>query len=238
MGGSFTRAVCLKIGIWNGAQTVSGQLLYHRLLSQAMHAGMRGATFSTHIEGSQRSLGFRSVGSEVGSNELPLWLEIVDREDRWPAFITDARRTIGRHGLIVSEVVDAHSRQQGGEAEKLKQSGTTPRQFPTREGLQVQVYSLEGNRIDGKPVYQVVTEFLRAKNIFWISTARGLCGFGDGRRIHKARWFSRSAEIPIVMTVVDFTEQLSPHLDALAQLVGDQGLVSVRPVMWLHPSRP
>lgn len=226
--------VRLQAGIWSGAEARGGLLLYRRLISQAMRAGLSGGTVLTQVEGGRRAGRYRSVESEVQSNDLPLWLEFVDDTGRWPQFLEDAKRTIGRSGIIVAHDVD---RLRTGPREERKQVIRHTDTFAdrTRTGLQVQIYTLEGNKVDGRPVYQKAAEFLRARNIFWISTARGLCGFGDGRRIHKARWFSRTSDIPIVMTVVDFRDQLEPHIEDLAALVGDQGIVSVTDVMWLHP---
>ncbi len=228
------QAVRLQVGIWSGAEARSGLLLYRRLLAQAMRIGLPGATVVTQVEGGQRTRGFRSVESEIESNELPLWLEFVDDTGRWPEFVEDAKRAIGRHGIVVASDVEQFDPELRKEGKRVNRP-TYAFADRSRAGLQVQVYTLEGNKVDGKPVYQAAAEFLRARNIFWISTARGLCGFGDGRRIHKARWFSRNSDIPIVMTVVDFREQLEPHVEDLAALVGDQGVVSVTDVTWLHP---
>lgn len=232
--------VAVKIGIWDGSATSPrGQLLYRRLLAEALALGMSGGTVSSQVEGSHRRATFRTVESEVSSNELPVWLEFVVDGAAVSPFLRKASALLQDRGIVVCEEVQTWGRQPSLRASSSESKGgqrTMSEAMRTvQNGLQVQIYTLEGNKIEGKPVYQAVAEFLRARDICWISTARGLCGFGDSRQIRKAGWFVKKDEVPIVMTVLDVTERLEPHLPELAELVGDAALISATPVAWIHP---
>ncbi|MCL6548312.1 MAG: DUF190 domain-containing protein [Alicyclobacillus sp.] len=105
-------------------------------------------------------------------------------------------------------------------------------------GIHVQVYTLERNRVNGKPVYQAVAEFLRGRQVLWMSTSRGVCGFGERRALHRPRWWFQRSDAPVVMHIVDEAERLSVCLPELARLVGGEALIVSSPVELYHvPAR-
>ncbi|MFO2550030.1 DUF190 domain-containing protein [Alicyclobacillus cycloheptanicus] len=231
--------VSVKIGIWNGARTVKGgQLLYQRLLTDAVTLGMGGGTVWAQVEGSQRRRVWRTVQSEIGSNELPLWMEFLEAGTALTPFLETARARVGDQGVIVCETVqvwnmpalrgEARGRQEGDRLSTMSRQAA-------KAGVQLQIYTLEGSKVAGKPVYQAAAEYLRAKEVMWISTSRGMAGFGAERRIHRPGWFVRREDIPIILTAVDVKERLEPHIPELISLLGDQAVVSTRAVDWVHP---
>lgn len=298
-----TPCAILKIGLWNGAETDwRGTLLYKSLLQDAMCAGLRGGTVWNTVEGSRSSRVFRTVESEVSSNDLPVVLEFVEEgghggQDVLQRFIGSAKQRIGPKGIIVVEIgqtwrpqsrsgaegrpateqsvniaeakasgaLDASSGVEtdgvrvdstgtgirirlGGEENSMEKGNRVNPENRERgprmngqpdaayDGLQVQIFTLEQNQIDGRPVYQAVAEFLRQRGVLWISTARGITGFGEQRKIRQRSWWSRKNEVPIVVTVLDKVENLEGCLPELVEFVGSEGYIVSKPVVWHSPS--
>lgn len=237
----------LKVGIWNGSSTCDrGKLLYQVLLKDALRAGICGGTTSGSVEGSRSTRAFRTVESEVSSNELPVFLEFVDDEEPLRRWLPHCQQRVQDCGVIVMEPgrdwrkATRSLEQETGGATMNHQSETGrsvnhPNQQQAFNGLQVQIYTLERNTLQGKPVYQAVAEFLRNRGILWISTTRGVAGFGAQRRIHEAHWLFRRNDVPVVTTVLDRLDKLDACLPDLVQFVGDEAFVVSKPVVWHHP---
>lgn len=227
--------VTLKIGLWNGAQTRDRQLLYRKLLDEAARQGLHlgVAVTQTAGTGGRRRGGARSVASEVGSNTLPMWLELMDDSGTCiQSFLRTTQTLLAGDGIAVCE-----ERQVGRTGPLTQIAGGRASALETwmREGLEVRIYTLEGSKIDGEPVYQAIASFLRAKEVCWTSTVRGVTGFGASRRIRRPKWFLSRGDVPIVITVLDLRERLEPLLPDLAKRVGDTALISAQPVLWVHP---
>lgn len=241
----------ISIGIWNGSQTGrGGSLLYRTLLEDALKDGLQGGTAWRVIEGGNHRGVFRSIESEVVSNELPVWLQFIDRSDPILRWIRSAKEILADGGIIVLDN-QLHGQIEAGvkrieriepreRVERVEQrlagggSQAVSTDPWTAQGMQVTIYTLEKNKVHGKLIYQAVAEYLRHRDVLWVATMRGLGGFGDGREIRQSGWF-RKEDTPIMMVVVDKTEKLSPHLAGLVELVGDQGIVVSSEVTWVHP---
>lgn len=268
----------LQVGLWNGAITgVRGRLLYRAILRSALDAGIRGGTAWIGIEGGHGRGAFRSVESEVASNELPVMLAFVDHALPIARWLPDLRTLVDTHGVVVSDDASVWFRVLGSggrdgrtgtrtgdtsqgaprdaSRDALRPSGDASgdasdgEDAPSRddsggrasrgdgadEGLMVQVYTVEGRMLQGKPVYQAVAEFLRKRGVLWVYTTRGLTGFGEQRRVHEPQWLLRAHDAPVMVTALDRQDRLGPHLPALVQFVGHEGLVVSRSVRWHHP---
>ncbi|WP_083520693.1 DUF190 domain-containing protein [Alicyclobacillus kakegawensis] len=212
----------LHIGLWNGAATLGGVPLYRRLLLEAKAGGLMGATVWRGVEGGHARGAFRSVESEVASNELPLLLDFVAHPQRLRPWLPRAAKLVGGYGVMVMEP-NAGPREAGrGEGE-------------SRLGRRVDIYTLERCRHQGRPLYQAVAEFARRRGLLWLSTTRGLCGLGDGGRWHEPGWWLRKDEVPIIITILDTAERVDKHLPELVELVAEQGVVVSTAVQWHHP---
>lgn len=92
----------LCVGIWNGSRTTSdGNLLYRRLLSDALVHGLSGGTVWRVIEGGNRNGIFRSIESEVASNELPVWIEFIDAPSRVLSWLPVVQPLLAKSAVLV-----------------------------------------------------------------------------------------------------------------------------------------
>jgi PII-like signaling protein len=217
----------LRVGLWNGAvTTANGRLLYRQLLADAHSHGVDGGTVWRGIEGGHARGAFRSIESEVASNELPLWIDLVAARAALLAWLPRAGKMVREHGVITMEPVDPDREQSPGEQ---------PQEGGARWGRRVDIYTLERRKRGGRPLYQAIGEFARRRGLLWLSTTRGLCGLGDSGRLHEPGWWMKRDDVPIIVTILDTTDKLDPCLAELVELVANQGVVVSSVVHWHHP---
>ena len=247
----------VSVGIWNGSRSTSdGTLLYRKLLSEAMIHGIRGGTVWRVIEGGNRGGVFRSIESEVASNELPLWIEFIDQAPTVQSWLPTAQRLLAGCGVIVlnpevqqglsftgGETPTSGLNSEGGDLAVNQQEhtesgrtnvGENQAGLSTVKGLQITIYTLERAKVNGKPLYQAAAEYLRHRDILWVATMRGLYGYGESRAIRQAGWFNK-VDTPVMMVAADKEEKLAPHVAGLVELVGSSGFVVTSPVKWMEP---
>lgn len=94
----------------------------------------------------------------------------------------------------------------------------------------LRIYLGEKDQFEGKPLYEVIVMKLRKMDIAGVTVYRGVTGYGARQRVHRSSFFSLaeffglSADLPIMITVVDKEEKLNRVLPELGQIVAE-GLV-------------
>lgn len=88
----------------------------------------------------------------------------------------------------------------------------------------LKVYLGENERYKNKPLYQHLLRWLREKEIGGVTVNRGIEGYGQDKVIHTARILELSADLPIVLEIVDTPEKIEAILPELCQMV-PKGLV-------------
>lgn len=96
-------------------------------------------------------------------------------------------------------------------------------------GLLVRIYVGEQDQAEGRPLYQAIVEFLRARGLAGATVLRGIEGFGAHARVHTTRLLRLSEDLPVLIEVVDQEERLRGVLPELDAMVGD-GLITLERV--------
>lgn len=104
-----------------------------------------------------------------------------------------------------------------------------------REGKLLRIFVDENDRAGAQPLYVAVVELLRKKGVAGATVFRGIEGFGSHQQIHVAKAFSWSANLPVLIEVVDDWNALEPVLPELQTLIGD-GLLTVEAAQYLRLS--
>lgn len=193
--------------------------LYRVLLEDARGYGISGATAVPSIGGSHLGGMVRGVKSEIGSNDLPVTITIIDFAQPLLAWMPRAQRMLQGRGVVAVET-ESGSRDQA------------PRSFS--EGLRVEVFTMESAVHEGVPLYQVIAEQLREQGAPWVSVSRALCGFGAARSVHRTRWLWKRADAPVVITGF-LQERRAEAVAHIQNLLGSSGYVLVNPVYWSLP---
>jgi len=82
----------------------------------------------------------------------------------------------------------------------------------------VRVYCGETDRIDGRPVYELVVELARKHGAAGATVLRGVLGFGAGSLVHTAKILRLSEDLPLVVEIVDRPERIEallPRIEAV-----------------------
>lgn len=84
----------------------------------------------------------------------------------------------------------------------------------------LRVYCGESDRLDGRPVHEVVVETARRHGAAGATVLRGVLGFGAGSLIHTAKLLRLSEDLPMVVEIVDRPERveaLLPRIEAVTK---------------------
>ncbi|KHK00706.1 DUF190 domain-containing protein [Desulfovibrio sp. TomC] len=84
----------------------------------------------------------------------------------------------------------------------------------------VRIYCGESDRVDGRPVYELLVEEARRHGAAGATVLRGVLGFGAGSLVHTAKILRLSEDLPMVVEIADRPdriEALLPRLEALAK---------------------
>ena len=83
------------------------------------------------------------------------------------------------------------------------------------------------------PLYEVIVQQARAQGLSGATVWRGLLGYGHGSRVRSAKILDLSANLPIVVEIVDEAAKIDdflPIVDELIDQVGCGGLITVEQV--------
>lgn len=82
----------------------------------------------------------------------------------------------------------------------------------------MRIFIGEADRHGHRPLYEVLVELLRSEGFAGATVLRGICGFGANRVYHTQKLLDLSADMPMVIEVVDFEEKITaimPQIDAM-----------------------
>ncbi len=95
-------------------------------------------------------------------------------------------------------------------------------------GKLLRVYIGEDDRYHGKPLYEAIVKKLRSEDFAGATVMRGIEGFGAGsRQIRTARLLRLSADLPILIEVVDTDERIQKAIAIIEALVDEAGCGSL-----------
>jgi hypothetical protein len=97
------------------------------------------------------------------------------------------------------------------------------------EGQLLRVFIGEGDRWEGKALYEAIVRKAREVGLAGATVLRGLEGFGAQSRIHTARILRLSEDLPIVVEIVDRAERIEQLLPELDRMVGE-GMITLETV--------
>lgn len=103
-------------------------------------------------------------------------------------------------------------------------------------GNMLRIHFGEGDRWQGKPLYEAIVAKCKELGIAGATVYRGIGGYGTSTRIRNASHWTFSKDAPIMVTVIDTEEQikkLTPHLDTMVE----EGLVALSRVEAIRFSR-
>jgi PII-like signaling protein len=107
------------------------------------------------------------------------------------------------------------------------------------EARLLRVFIGESDKFEGRPLYQVIVERARRRELAGATVLRGYLGFGANSRIHSARVLRLSEDLPMVIEIVDEPERINAFVAELDEIIGE-GLVTlekVEVILYRHGSQ-
>jgi PII-like signaling protein len=90
---------------------------------------------------------------------------------------------------------------------------------------------------DGRPLYESIVKRARTADLAGATVLRGPMGFGRHSRVHKTRLLDVSADLPIVIEIVDDEAKVDAFLPVVDELVSE-GLVTLEAVRIVRYGSP
>lgn len=97
------------------------------------------------------------------------------------------------------------------------------------KGKRLTIYVGESDRWEGRPLYMVILETLRREGMAGATVYRGVAGFGAHSRIHTTTLLRLSADLPLVIEVVDTPERIERVLPLIGPMI-QEGLITLEDV--------
>ena len=97
----------------------------------------------------------------------------------------------------------------------------------------LRIYIGEDDRFDHHPLYEAIVLKAREQGLAGATVLRGPMGFGHSSRVHTAKILRLSADLPIVVEIIDSEEKINAFLPLLEGIVTG-GLVSLEEVRVLR----
>jgi PII-like signaling protein len=96
-------------------------------------------------------------------------------------------------------------------------------------GCLLRIFIGEGDRWNGKPLYESIVLKAREMQLAGATVLRGPMGFGANSRLHTSKLLRLSEDLPIVIEMVDSRakiDELLPYIDEMVQ----EGMVTLERV--------
>ena len=93
----------------------------------------------------------------------------------------------------------------------------------------LRIYIGEDDRCQGRPLAEVIVERARRQGLAGATVLRGLMGFGATSVVHTSKILRLSADLPLVVEIVDTIEKIKEFLPWLHGVIGE-GLVTLETV--------
>jgi len=95
-----------------------------------------------------------------------------------------------------------------------------------REGHLLRIFIGESDRHEGMTLYEWIVRKAREQGLAGATVLRGLGGFGAHSRLHTAKVLRLSADLPIVIEIVDTIQKIEAFLPVIDGVV-KEGMVTL-----------
>ncbi len=95
-----------------------------------------------------------------------------------------------------------------------------------QDGCLLRIFIGESDRYKGRPLYEWLVEEARRQHLAGATVLRGIMGFGRSSRIHSSRILRLSADLPVVIELVDTRDRLEAFLESVDHAI-QEGLATM-----------
>lgn len=102
-----------------------------------------------------------------------------------------------------------------------------------KEAMLLRIFMGEDDRVDGRPLYETIVLKARERHLAGATVLRGPMGYGRSSRLHTAKILRLSADLPVVVEIVDAEAEIRGFLEAIEPMM-PSGLVTLERVQVLR----
>lgn len=110
--------------------------------------------------------------------------------------------------------------------------GVTAMKLP-RDAVLLRIFVGEDDKFERKPLYEAIVLKAREMKLAGATVLRGPLGFGHSSHLHTTKILRLSADLPLVIEIVDSPERIDAFLPALDAMMSS-GLVTLEKVQVLQ----
>ncbi len=99
---------------------------------------------------------------------------------------------------------------------------------------QLNIYLTESDRWRNQPLYMALVEAARKQGLRGVTVTRAIAGFGEKRMIHTTQIFELSADLPVVVTIIEQEEIITQFLSIVREMV-ESRFVTLQNIELLNP---
>lgn len=107
---------------------------------------------------------------------------------------------------------------------------------PPEDALLLRIFIGESDRHGHQPLHEALVLKAREMKLAGATVLRSPLGFGASSHLHTAKILRLSADLPLVIEIVDTEDKINAFLPVLETML-DGGLVTLEPVRVLHYRR-
>ena len=213
------KAVKVTIYLSEGT-THHGVPVYSSILDFLFYRGVAGATVTKGIAGFGADHHMHSSSTVEIADRLPLKIEFIDTREKVDSLLGKLEELAGSGLIEVQETMVVKP------AQLTKSKKAVPPEHLKIEGRaqMMRIFLSEEDRWKNKPLYEALTEAMRANDIAGVTVYRGILGYGAHRRMHKDKPLLSSHHGSVMLSAIDTAEKLKALLPLVDQMV-EEGLV-------------
>lgn len=105
------------------------------------------------------------------------------------------------------------------------------------QAILLRVFIGESDRLDHKPVYELIVLNARLQGIAGATVLRGMLGYGASSVIHSAKLIDISENLPVIVEIVDEEAKINsfiPVINDIFERSGKGGLVTMEKISVIY----
>lgn len=82
----------------------------------------------------------------------------------------------------------------------------------------LRIFLGETDKLHQKPLYEAIVFEAKRQSLSGATVTRGIMGFGANSRVHSAKLFDISTDLPVIVEIVDVEEKINTFVKTVEQL--------------------
>jgi uncharacterized protein len=94
----------------------------------------------------------------------------------------------------------------------------------------LRIFIGESDQVENQPLYEAIVFEARKQGLSGATVTRGIMGYGANTRIHTAKIFELSSDLPLVIEIVDTEEKIrkfTPIVEHMFEISRSGGLITI-----------